>query len=34
MANENKEYDKRKEILKTEPKSLKKDQTLLREQTK
>ena len=33
MANENKEYDKKK-ILKTEPKPLKKDQSLLREETK
>jgi hypothetical protein len=34
MANENKEYDKKKTILKTEPKPLKKDQSLLREETK
>lgn len=34
MENENKEYDKKKEILKTEPKPLKKNQSLLREETK
>lgn len=31
MANENKEYDKKKEILKSESKPLKKNQTLLKE---
>lgn len=34
MANENKEYDKKKEILKSEPKPLKKNQTLLKEEKK
>ncbi len=34
MENENKEYDKKKEILKIEPKPLKKNQSLLREETK
>lgn len=34
MANENKEYDKKKEILKKEPKPLKKGQSLLTEETK
>ena len=34
MANEQKKYDEKKKILKTEPKPLKKDQTLLTEETK
>lgn len=32
MANENKEYDKKKEILKTNPKVIKKGQSLLTEE--
>ena len=34
MANEQKQYDEKKEILKTEPKPLKTNQTLLTEKTK
>lgn len=34
MANEQKKYDEKKEILKAEPKPLKKNQTLLKENTK
>jgi len=34
MANENKEYDKKKQILKNEPKPLKKGQSLLTEEKK
>ena len=34
MANEQKKYDEKKIILKTEPKPLKKNQTLLKEKTK